>query len=125
MLRSQIVQQGEAVLAGHPSAGLRLPHQPYMVKEGWELLLQQHSNGALLVPGHVIQHVSEELQDRHRDIGVIILEHVYDARQEGLHFSCLYQRQSFPLAKAKPPPHSLPQPSQPTAAPLDDALLTK
>jgi len=90
MLHSQILQQGEAVLAGRPSAGLKLPHQPYMFKEGWENLDQQHSNRAGLVPGQVAQHVSEELQDLHRDIGVITLEHLHDARQEGRHFSCLY-----------------------------------
>jgi len=89
----------EAVLAGCPSVGFRLHHLAYMFKEWWENLHQLHSDGAGLVPGQVAQHISEEDQDPRLDIGVAMLKHLQDVWQEGLHFSCLHQRQSFPFVR--------------------------
>ena len=101
--------------------GLRLHHLAYMVKEVWEILHQLHSDGAGLVPGQVAQHISEEDQDLRPDIGVIMLKHLQDVWQEGLHFSCLHQRQSFPFVRptvagrafgaVSPLPDSQPRPS--------------
>ena len=88
-----------AVLAQCPSARLGLPHQPYVIKEGRETLRQLHSDGAGLLPLQVTHHVSEDHQGLHLEICVVILEHLHDVWQEDLHFSCLYERQSFPFVK--------------------------
>ena len=82
-----------------PLCGVSLPHQPYIVKEGQELLHQLHSEGAGLLPLQVTHHVSEDHQGLRLDICVAILEHLHDAWQEDLHLSCLYERQSFLFVK--------------------------
>lgn len=79
--------------------GLRLPQQPYIIKEWQELLHQLQSGGAGLLPLHTTHHISEDKQGLHLVVSASILLGLHDVRQQDQHFSCLYEAQNFLFVK--------------------------
>ena len=105
-----------AVVAQCPSAGLRLPHQPYRIEVGPQRLHHVHSDGTGLRPLQVPHHISEDPQGLHCKRCIVVPEEVHQVRQEAINFSGLQERQSFHWMRSSLPGQLARQPPGPTLA---------
>lgn len=73
--------------------------QPYIVKQWQDVPSHLQSDGAGLLPLHVIHHVSDEKQGLHLGVSPGNVQALNDAWQQHGKFSCLEEGQSFHLVK--------------------------
>lgn len=86
-----------AVIAQFPFTRLRLPQQPYIIKEGQDKSCQPHSDGAGLLPLQLSHQVSQDHQSLHGDSLIAKQQDTPQVWQKDLYFSCLFEKESFPL----------------------------
>lgn len=79
--------------------GLRLPQQPYLVKEWQELLHQLRRGGAGLLPPQLSHHVSEDKQGLPLVLRAGVLLALQDVQQQHQHFPGLDEAENVLCVK--------------------------